>query len=285
MTTHLLFVLATLSLLIAPAPLRGQEEAGKKPYRILITNDDGIQAPGIRALVNELRSLGELLVVAPDGNRSGSSMSITFRGLVRVGTYDLGNGIVGYGVNGTPSDAVAFGLLELSKDMPVDLVVSGINNGYNVGNDAHMSGTVGAARAGAIYGSVPAVAVSLIRGDGRYEFPAEFAARVIAQLKEKTLSPGVVLNINFPSGDREEIVGVAAASMGSSYFGANAFHKREDPFGRTYYWGTLGYKDDLTPDTDSTAFREKKITITPLRIEWTDRELLKELETWDLELK
>ncbi len=285
MTKHVLFVWAILALLIAPALLRGQEDTRQQPYRILLTNDDGIQAAGIRALANELRSLGELLVVAPDGNRSGSSMSITFRGLVRVGTYDLGNGIVGYGLNGTPADAVAFGLLELSKDRPIDLVVSGINNGYNVGNDAHMSGTVGAARAGAIYGKVPAIAVSLIRGDNRYGFPAEFAARVIAQVKERALSPGVVLNINFPSGDREEIEGVAAVPMGSSYFGPIAFHKREDPFGRTYYWGALGYRDDLTPGTDSTAFRQKRITITPLRIEWTDGELLKELETWDLDLK
>jgi len=251
----------------------------------LITNDDGIQAPGIRALVNELRSLGELLVVAPDGNRSGASMSISFRQLVRVRTHDFGNGVVGYGVSGTPADSVAFGVLEAAKDRPVDLVVSGINRGYNVGNDAHMSGTVGAARAGAIYGKVPAVAVSLTRDDGRYEFPAQFAARVIAQIKERGLSPGVVLNINFPSGDREEIKGVAAERMGSSYFGANEFHRREDPFGRAYYWGTLGYTDDMTPDTDSTAFRQMMITITPLRVEWTDEDLLKELQTWDLELK
>jgi 5'-nucleotidase len=271
--------------LTAPAPLYAQAGSGQQPYRILVTNDDGVQAPGITALVDALRDVGELVVVAPDGNRSGSSMSVTFRGLVRVMRHDYGNGVVGYGVNGTPADSVAFGVLEVAKEQPVDLVVSGINRGYNVGNDAHMSGTVGAARAGAIYGKVPAVAVSLTRDDGRYEFPAQYAARVISQVKQRGLSPGVLLNINFPSGDPAQIKGVAITRMGSSYFGATEFHRREDPFGRTYYWGTLGYTDDMTSDTDSTAFREMMITITPLRIEWTDTELLKELHSWDLELK
>jgi 5'-nucleotidase len=285
MTKNVLFILAILELLIAPTFLIGQEISRQKPYRILLSNDDGIQAPGITALAKELRDLGEVLVVAPDVNQSGSSMSLTYRGLFRVRTYDLDDGITGYGVTGTPADAVALGVLEMSKDQPVDLVVSGINNGYNVGNDAHSSGTVGAARAGAIYGGVPAVAVSLIRGDGRYEFPARFAKQVIAQVKEQGLPPGVVLNVNFPSGDREEIDGVTVARMGSSHFGATEFHKREDPFGRIYYWGALGYNDDLTPDTDSTAFRQKRVTITPLRIDWTDAELRKRIEQWDLELQ
>lgn len=285
MTRRVLFVLTSLALLVALAPLPDQADHRQPPYRILISNDDGIEAPGIRALVDELRSLGELLVVAPDANRSGSSMSVTYRGLFQVQTHDLDHGIVGYGVTGTPADAVAFGVLELAKERPIDLVVSGINNGYNVGNDAHTSGTVGAARAGAIYGGVPAVAVSLIRGDGRYRLPAQFAKRIVAQVKARGLPRGVILNINFPSGERQDIEGVAATPMGSSYFGATEFHKREDPFGRTYYWGALGYMDDSTPGTDSTAFRQKLVTITPLRIDWTDVELLNALERWDLELK
>jgi 5'-nucleotidase len=268
----------TLALASAPASPTRQE-----PYRILVTNDDGIEAPGIHALARELGKNNEVIVVAPSENQSGSSMSVSGGDLVRIEKYEKNGELFGYGINGTPARAVFFGILEVAKDKKIDLVVSGINAGQNVGDIGHFSGTVGAAMTALFFG-VPSVAVSLDSRANDYTFAARYTARFVEQLKTRGAPEGVVLSINFPAATPEEIQGVVPARMGGSVieFG---FEKRQDPRGRPYYWRTGELNTDFEPGTDSHAYQEKWITITPLRFDWTDYKMLEELKGWDLGLK
>jgi 5'-nucleotidase len=257
--------------------------AQQEPYRILVTNDDGIEAPGIHALASELRKIGEVIVVAPSENQSGSSMSLTGGEIVRIEKHEKNGELFGYGINGMPARAVLFGILELAKGKKIDLVVSGINAGQNVGDAGHFSGTVGAAMTAINFG-VPSVAVSLDFRTNDYTFAAQYTARFVEQLKTKGAPEGIAFSINIPAATPDELQGVVPARMGGSFlqFG---FEKRQDPRGRPYYWRTREFVTDFEPGTDSHAYQDKRITITPLRFDWTDYEMLEELKGWDLEVR
>jgi len=154
-------------------------------FRILVTNDDGIETAGIQTLAESLRSVADEVVVAPDGNRSGTSHATSGAPLV-VREFRDGSRSLGYGVSGFPADAVRFGLIELGGDHGFDLVVSGINVGANVGNVSHLSGTVGAAME-AIYQGVPAIAVSQEAADTDYALAAAFVTRLVEQLERRNM--------------------------------------------------------------------------------------------------
>lgn len=250
-------------------------------YRILVVNDDGVRSPGIQTLAEELREIAdEVIVVAPAENRSGSSHATSRSEPLQVEEYRENGVLLGYGVSGFPADAVRFGLLETAKGREIDLVVSGINRGANVGNVAHLSGTVGAAME-ALYLGVPAIAVSAASGVRDFRFAAQFTARFVSELRRRGVPDDVVLSINIPAATAEEIRGVVGARMGGAYLQTAGFDPQSGARPLTYMARTARVTE-FEPGTDSYAYYDRLITITPLRFDWTDEAMLDELSTWGL---
>ncbi len=238
---------------------------------ILLTNDDGVHAPGLQELRRALRRLGDVTVVAPEAQQSAVSSSLTL--YVPLFLHSLpGHGI--YAVGGTPADAVKIAIREVMKTRP-DLVVSGINAGLNTGSNLFYSGTVAGALEGALWG-IPSVAVSLQASD-RFDFRSAAATtvRVIRKFRAD-LEPGVVLNVNVPARPAAEIAGVRWTRPEPSPF-VDRFTRRKDPRGRVYYW-MRGNPD--TPQsrrraadrvwTDDEAIHAGYVSVTPLRRDLTD---------------
>lgn len=245
--------------------------------RILITNDDGIHAAGLKALEKALEPLGDILVVAPDGERSATSQSITIHSPLRVYALDERH----YAVSGTPADAVILALHQLMKTPPA-LVVSGINPGANLGENLIYSGTVAGALEATLHG-VPAVAMSLAsRKCFDFSVAAAFAAEITAKVLREGLPPGVMLNVNVPRGD---VRGVRFTRQ-SRKITQNIIHEKQDPRGRPYYWQdeAVAY-ENVEPDSDYSAILAHEISITPLQADRTDYPSLKRLAGWGPELK
>ena len=277
----------TLACGAGPAGEAPEARGDTSPYHILLTNDDGIESPGIRDLAAALRSVGEVTVVAPCGQRSGSSMAISLAQEIRLRAYPAaggGGGPAMYCVDATPAGAVMFAVRALAPESGFDLVVSGINAGANVGDVAHMSGTVGAAMMGA-HLRVPAVAASLGGRPRGFEYAAGFVGRFVAELRRRGPGPGLVYSINFPAGTEEETRGVAARPMGGSYIRVDyeEVAGEEGAGGLRIFRPSFGPPDPYPAGSDSEAHGEGLITITPLRFDWTDRRSLDELGSWDLE--
>ena len=195
--------------------------------RILITNDDGITAPGIKALEQSLAALGEVTVVAPDREMSATSQSITLHTPIRIHRIDDRH----YGIGGTPADSVIMALYKILPQRP-DLVVSGINPGGNLGENVVYSGTVGGAKEAAVHG-VPSFAISLAsRKDLDFSSAAAFAAQLATKILEEGLEPGVCLNVNVPRG---EVRGVRITRQ-SQKISQNLVVEQKDPRGRPHYW-------------------------------------------------
>ena len=253
--------------------------------RILVTNDDGIETAGIQTLAESLRSVAdEVVVVAPDSNRSGSSQATSGEPLV-VREFRDGSRSLGYGVSGFPADAVRFGLIELGGEQGFDLVVSGINLGANVGNVSHLSGTVGAAME-AIYQGVPAIAVSQEAADTDYALAAAFVTRLVEQLERRGFPEGVVLSVNVPSGTAAELRGVTTVRMGGSYLRTTGYERQDGSDDRRpTYRRLLERVSGFEPGTDSHAYEQGQITVTPLRFDWSDRSLVDELNRWGLTIQ
>ncbi|MEM9460311.1 MAG: 5'/3'-nucleotidase SurE [Myxococcota bacterium] len=244
------------------------------PPLILVTNDDGVAAPGLRALVEALHGLGDLVVCAPDGERSGSSHAMTFHSMLRAREVEAGR----WAVSGTPVDCVYFGLLNLSVRTP-DLVVSGINAGYNLGTDVFYSGTVGAAAEAHLRG-VCAMAVSVERGvDARW---ARHCVRSLAEQLLARLDPPLLLNVNVPhvpGQDNASAGQIDAASREQGVMltrlGHRAYHdsvdRRIDPLGRPYYWigGPPGQLRGQVGD-DTWAVAQGLSSVTALRLDLSD---------------
>ncbi|MFA4873967.1 MAG: 5'/3'-nucleotidase SurE [bacterium] len=242
---------------------------------ILVSNDDGVRADGLRSLVRELSGLGRVVVVAPDQQRSAASHSITLHRPLRVDrvSRDI------YAVDGTPTDCIMIGVHEILKCRP-DLIVSGINHGANLGDDVHYSGTVSAAFEGGIMG-IPSIAVSLA-GNRGVHFPAAaaVAARVVEKALREGLPRGVILNINVPNVRFEELKGLRFTKQGKRNYGS-AIVEKVDPRGRKYYWiggDETGFED--MPMSDCNAVREGYVSITPLRVNLTDTAALSRLSRW-----
>jgi 5'-nucleotidase len=239
--------------------------------RILVANDDGIHARGIRALSERLAKVGEVWISAPDREQSATSHSISLHVPLRVRKV----GDRDHAVSGTPTDAVYLGLHHLLEQKP-DIVVSGINHGPNLGNDVIYSGTVSAAMEAAMFG-YKAIAVSLCIGDMASEGPtmhfetaAEFVARLVTAMADKTLPRGVLLNVNVPNRPISEIRGMKICRLGFNDW-ANKVAERNDPRGRPYYWigGTRQGHDDI-PDSDINAVADGLVAVTPIHYDLTD---------------
>ena len=259
--------------------------------RILVTNDDGVQADGLFALKQALQPLGEVTVVAPDGPRSACGHSITLHKPMRLSPVQLRDGSEAWCSNGTPTDCVTLALLHLLKDNLPDLVVSGINHGPNLGWDLTYSGTVSAAMEGAILG-VQSIAISvawrLVRMIEEVEGPppaidfapaGQFAAFLARRLVERPLPPHTLLNVNVPA---RPPVGVEITRQGVRRY-PGKLERRVDPMGRPYFWlGGDEPEDRLDPGTDVHAVAEGRVSITPVQLDMTDWNLLKTVEGWDL---
>ena len=246
--------------------------------RVLVSNDDGVDAPGIRILAAGLRDAGhEVLVVAPDRDRSGASNSLTLDMPVRVVQQDATT----WRVYGTPTDCVHVAITGMLQVEP-DLVVSGINNTANLGDDVIYSGTVAAAMEGRFLG-LPALAMSLGCSDhhgNHYETAARAAVEIIARLAIDPLPADTILNVNVPDLPWEEIQGFEVTRLGNRHR-AEPCLPQADPRGRTWWWiGAAGAAQDAGPGTDFHALRDGRISITPIHIDLTRFQALEQVASW-----
>lgn len=243
--------------------------------KILLSNDDGYQAPGLVRLAQALNDLAEVVVVAPDRNRSGASNSLTLDSPVRAIQSD--NGF--YRVDGTPTDCVHLAITGLLKEEP-DMVIAGINDGPNLGDDVLYSGTVAAAMEGRFLG-FPALAVSLAGAEARhYSSAIHFVVALIDRLRDNALPSGTLLNINVPDLPLPEIQGVRATRLGQRHK-AEPVIRTTDPRGRDIYWvGPAGAEQDAGPGTDFFAIRERCISVTPLQVDLTHHENVGSMANW-----
>lgn len=249
---------------------------------ILLTNDDGIYAPGLRALRKELQKLGRVTVVAPVGEQSAVGHSVTLlTPLIVQEVYDDGREFVGWAVEGRPADCVKLGLLELLREPP-DLIVSGMNAGSNAGINVLYSGTVAAAIEGSFYRHV-SIAVSLEYTKPKpLDFPkaAALARGVIEQILAHKPGPGHLFNVNIPSLEKGPVAGVRVVPQNVSPY-VEQFDRRTDPRGRTYFWtSSVLHCPDPHPDTDVSALAESYITVTPLQFDLTNSTQLERMKQW-----
>lgn len=250
-------------------------------YRILLSNDDGIESPLLYALYQELAALPdvEVVVSAPNENQSGSSQSSVGTPLVVDRFYKEGE-FFGYSVHGKPADSVRFGIVELGKETPFDLVVSGINRGANVGDVSHSSGTVGAAME-ALYQGVPAIAVSQEVNNVNTEASARFAAQIVRRYQRQGAPEGIVVSINIPGG---ELKGVSVKPMGDSYLQTAAYTPVESSGDRTTYERERVVVQSTNTTSDTYAYQQGYVTITPLLFDWTALDFIDDVESWNLQL-
>jgi 5'-nucleotidase len=243
----------------------------------MVTNDDGIHAPGIRALASALRALGDVTVVAPDRERSAVGHALTLNSPLRV--FELHDGF--FAVDGTPTDCVNMGIHSLLPFRP-DLVVSGINHGANLGDDVTYSGTVAAAIEATLMG-LPAIAVSLATFDRNGYFPeaAQVAVRVARQVIANGLPEDTFLNVNVPNCSAEELNPPLITRQGKRSFVGSIVDKT-DPRGRKYYWIGSGEADfNDYEGTDFHAINRNHVSITPLHLDLTNYESMKVISAWD----
>jgi len=244
---------------------------------ILVTNDDGYDAPGLAALVEAVEPLGEVVVAAPDRERSGAGHALTLDFPLRVAEVEPGR----FRIDGTPTDCVHLGVFSLTAGRQPDLVVSGINRGLNVGDDVTYSGTVAGALEGTLL-HIPSIAFSVAtvdRGRAEFSLAAAFARTLAGLVLARKLPPGVLLNVNAPAGPAK---GVRVTRQGTRTYRATA-EQRLDPSGRPYFW-IAGV--DMTPadepDGDHRAIRDGFVSITPLQANLTHESSLRALAEWDL---
>lgn len=243
--------------------------------KILISNDDGVHAPGLAALANALGKIADITVVAPDRNRSGVSNSLTLENPLRVVT--AANGF--YSVTGTPTDCVHLAVTGLLKEMP-DIVVSGINEGSNLSDDVLYSGTVAAATEGRFLG-LPSVAISLAGPRCvYYDTAAQIAKLVVERIRETPLTTNTILNVNVPDLPFAELKGIQVTRLGTRHV-AEPTVKGTDPRGRKIYWvGLPGPEQDAGPGTDFYAVNSGYVSVTPLQLDLTHYKMMDELSNW-----
>jgi 5'-nucleotidase len=248
--------------------------------RILLTNDDGIHAVGLRALQRQLRRGHSVSVVAPDRERSAIGHAITLHQPLRAVPVELEAGLRGWAVDGTPADCVKLALNEI-LDAPPDMVISGINAGANVGINLNYSGTVAAAKEAALQG-LPAMAVSAGGGgEARFEEAARFTARFAPRIALRGIPPGSFLNVNYPAQPMTRTAGVRVSRQALGGL-RDRFERRVDPRNRVYFWPGADQLPGAAgePDSDHAALSAAFVTITPIRCDMTDYDLLEELQRW-----
>jgi 5'-nucleotidase len=245
--------------------------------RVLVSNDDGVDAPGIRVLADRLAAVGEVTVVAPDRDRSGASNSLTLDAPIRV--LPMGNGY--FRVAGTPTDCVHLALAGMLDHEP-DIVVSGINNSANLGDDVIYSGTVSAAMEGRFLG-LPAIAVSLVTVDHRgehYDSAAEAVLLLMRRLLVDPLPADTILNVNVPDRAWADIRGFEVTRLGKRHRAAPSI-AQTDPRGKPIWWiGPAGEIDDAGPGTDFDAVRRGYVSVTPIHVDLTRYQALEKVSSW-----
>lgn len=249
--------------------------------KILISNDDGVHAPGLSILAKALSQIAEITIVAPDRDRSGASNSLTLQHPLRLRYLD--KGIIS--VQGTPTDCVHLALTGLlGKDKIPDMVVSGINAGSNLGDDVFYSGTVAAAMEGRFLG-IPAIAFSIAGGEPMYySTAAEVAKRLVTLLYEKPIPAKTILNVNIPDIAFEDLKGYEVTRLGTRH-NADRMMPSKDPRGHTIYWiGSSGKEDDAGKGTDFYAMSQQQVSITPLQLDLTHHSAREQIENWIIDM-
>ena len=247
--------------------------------RILLSNDDGYQAPGLVCLATALAEVADVTVVAPDRNRSGASNSLTLESPIRAHVADNGYTFV----DGTPTDCVHLAITGLLEQEP-DMVIAGINAGSNMGDDVLYSGTVAAAMEGRFLG-LPAIAVSLAGSLAGEEFQhfdtaARFAVSLLERLQNEPLPVDTILNVNVPDIAWDKLEGVEATRLGRRHK-SEPVVKMRDPRGKDIYWvGPVGAEQDAGPGTDFHAVRHNRISITPLNVDLTRYTAIEQVASW-----
>jgi len=243
--------------------------------KILISNDDGYLATGINALTDALEQVADVVVVAPDRNRSAASSSLTLHTPLRVSEYAKNR----YKVDGTPSDCVHLALTGF-LDYEPDLVVSGINHGANLGDDVIYSGTVAAAMEGRFLG-LPTIAVSLVGHDLKYfDAAARVASELVQKIERSSLAADIVLNVNVPDRPYDELNGIHATRLGFRHKSEQILKDR-DPYGRPIYWvGPAGKGQDAGEGTDFHAVEHGGVAVTPLKVDLTRYEAVQGIADW-----
>jgi 5'-nucleotidase len=252
--------------------------------RILLTNDDGIRALGINSLCKCLSEIGEVSVVAPDSERSATGHGITLRKPLMIKEIDMGfGGITGYSVSGTPADCVKLALQGQLVPLP-DIVISGINQGQNLGTDVLYSGTVSAAIEGALLG-VPAIAVSLTSYKYQnFDFAAAYTKKLCLDLINKKLTKDTLLNVDVPPLNPDEVKGVRITKLGETKY-TNVFEGRVDPRGQKYFWqgGEILIEECCDTETDVYAVSNNYISVTPIHFDLTNFAVMDQVKGWHLE--
>jgi len=273
-----LLTLTAAALVVIPGrTLLAQASDAERPLRILIVNDDGYQAPGLVALVDSLVTIASVTVAAPLEQQSGTGHGITFREPIKI--QELGNqyGIKWYAIDAKPATVVKVAVTALMDTMP-DLVVAGVNTGDNIGTHAWISGTVAAARDAALQG-FPAIAASVAYGNPLdFRVAAGYVKQIVQQLEEAgSLEPGLLINVNVPSGGPEAIKGIRVREM-SLLLGTQRYDERFSPRGSRYVWDHWSpAEDDSLETSDLHSFKRGWVTVTPLTLDQTDRNRLQKL--------
>ncbi len=243
--------------------------------RILLSNDDGYKAPGLELMAERLKDIADIIVVAPERDRSGASNSLTLSSPVRAHTEP--NGFIR--VEGTPTDCVHLAITGLLDEEP-DMVIAGINSGANMGDDVLYSGTVAAATEGRFLG-LPAIAISMNSSNPQhYETGARVIREMVLHLQQNPLSADTILNINVPDLPYDEIRGYRSTRLGHRHK-AEPVVKTEDPRGNTIYWvGPAGAEQDAGPGTDFYEVREGYVSVTPLQVDLTNHAARDAIRDW-----
>jgi 5'-nucleotidase len=261
----LLLTVCVLACLRMPAGAQ-QTRPQPPPYRILISNDDGVRAPGIAIVAQTLQAIGQIIIVAPADNQSGKGHSIITSEPVFREDLTLPNGLRAIGLTATPASTVNIAIRNIVEAKP-DLVVSGINRGYNLGYSTYLSGTVGAAREGAIHG-VPAIATSLAE-DGAprdYVYAAEEILGIARRVKQYGLPPDTFLNVNIPVRPADGYKGYMITTQATKKEGEEHFAEMKHPSGRTLYWSVYREVSEGPQGTDMWAVNNGYVSVTPMKL-------------------
>nr|WP_294925482.1 5'/3'-nucleotidase SurE [uncultured Flavobacterium sp.] len=254
----------------------------KKPL-ILVTNDDGITAPGIRSLIEVMKTIGEVIVVAPDKPQSATGHAITINNTLYLNKISKENDpITEYSCSGTPVDCVKLAVNEILKRKP-DLCVSGVNHGSNSSINVIYSGTLSAAVEAGIEG-IQAIGFSLLdyNWDADFEPIKSLIKKIVLETLEKKLPPGVILNVNFPKLKEKEIKGIKICRQAKALW-IEKFDKRQTPFGKDYYWLSGEFvNQDKGDDTDEWALENGYVSVVPVQFDLTAHHAIQQLNTWDL---
>jgi len=251
--------------------------------RILVTNDDGIKAEGIKQLVLGLREIGEVYVLAPESEMSACGHGITVHQPIRVRKFEFLADVTAWSVSGTPADCVKLGVTTLLEIKP-DIIVSGINKGPNLGTDVLYSGTVSGAIEGIILG-IPAIAISLdsfLTDD--FSFARKVALNLCKQMINEKLAPDTLLNVNVPYIAENQIKGYKVTKLGERKY-INNFDHRKDPRGNDYYWlaGQVVQPHIEDEDLDVIAIKNNYVSVTPIHFDLTNYGIIEQVKSWGLE--